>query len=57
MDTARPDEEANLSRADLRLALAQADELVRKAEAILIRTRPRLHTGLTPDDEHGWHVR
>ena len=32
-------EEAKRLRADLRLALAQADELLRKAEAVLTRSR------------------
>jgi hypothetical protein len=32
-------DEARRIRTDLRLALAQADELMRKAEAVLMRTR------------------
>lgn len=32
-------DEAKRLRADLRLALAQADELLRKAEAVLTRSR------------------
>jgi hypothetical protein len=32
-------EEAKRVRADLRLALTQADELMRKAEAVLLRCR------------------
>jgi hypothetical protein len=32
-------EEARLLRADLRLALTQADELIKKAEAVLMRSR------------------
>ena len=31
--------EAKLLRAELRLALAQADELLRKAEAVMVRSR------------------
>jgi hypothetical protein len=42
MVAARRDEEAKLARADLRLAVAQADELMRRAEAVLMRTRPAL---------------
>lgn len=34
-------DEVRRIRADLRLALAQADELMRKAEAVLRRTRSR----------------
>jgi hypothetical protein len=36
-------DEARLARADLRLALAQTDELIRKAEAILLRNRAQQH--------------
>ena len=32
-------DEAKRLRAELRLALAQADELVRRAEAVLVRSR------------------
>jgi len=32
-------DEAKRLRAELRLALAQADELVRRAEAVLVRNR------------------
>jgi len=33
-------QEQRRATAELRLALAQADELMRKAEAILVRSRP-----------------
>lgn len=38
-------DEAKRVRAELRLALAQADELLRRAEAVLIRTRPAAKPG------------
>jgi hypothetical protein len=36
---ANPMDDAKRLRADLRLALAQADELLRRAEAVLVRNR------------------
>jgi len=43
--------EARRIRADLRLALAQADELMRKAEAVLQRTRSRDWDSIPPISE------